>query len=150
MDWKTILFSFGGRLNRAKYWLVVLINAVVWLVAVILIAVLSGGFSGGFGNVGLVAGVVGLAAIVFSIWTGLATAVKRLHDREKSGWWILLFWILPAVLNVIGAMVGDLVGGAISIASFGISIWGFIEIACLKGTTGPNMYGPDPLPAEAD
>ena len=37
----------------------------------------------------------------------------------------------------------------LSLASLAISIWAIVELGCLKGTTGPNMYGPDPLPAEA-
>ncbi len=33
-----------------------------------------------------------------------------------------------------------------NLGSFAISIWGFVEIGCLRGTEGPNQYGPDPLP----
>lgn len=152
MDWKSVLFSFAGRLNRGKYWLVILINVIVWLAFAIIALTLGAGFEqfGSMGGVGLAAGLIGLAAIVFSIWTGLASAVKRLHDREKSGWWILLFWVVPAILNIVASTtMADLAGIAVTIVSFGISLWGFIEIACLKGTTGPNAYGPDPLPAAA-
>ena len=53
---------------------------------------------------------------------GLATATKRYHDRNKSGWWILIVFV-----PVIGA------------------IWYFVECGFLRGTRGPNPYGPDPL-----
>jgi len=48
--------------------------------------------------------------------------VKRYHDRDKSGWWILILFI-------------PLVG----------FIWFLIELGCLPGTPGPNRFGPDPL-----
>jgi uncharacterized membrane protein YhaH (DUF805 family) len=152
MDWTNILFSFGGRLNRAKYWLVVLINVIVW-VAFMIAATTTGGlnalYGGGMGGSSLVIILLGVAVGLFSFWTGLATAIKRLHDREKSGWWILVFWLLPGILNAAGMSAGDIPALILMVASFGISVWGFVEIACLKGTTGPNSYGPDPLPAEA-
>ena len=98
---------------------------------------------------GFVIALLGLAVIVFSLWTGLATAIKRLHDREKSGWWILVFWVLPGILNGASAFAADIPAIVLAIASFAISVWGFVEIACLKGTTGPSSYGPDPLPPAA-
>lgn len=151
MDWTNILFSFGGRLNRAKYWLVVLINVIVWIAFIIVAVTMGVGFNALYGmdGGGPVIVLLGVAAIVFSLWTGLATAIKRLHDREKSGWWILVFWVLPGILNGASAFAADIPAIILAIASFAVSVWGFVEIACLKGTTGPNSYGPDPLPAEA-
>lgn len=152
MDWTNILFSFRGRLNRAKYWLVVLINVIVW-VAFMIAAMTTGGlnalYGAGMDGSSLVIILLGVAVGIFSVWTSLATAIKRLHDREKSGWWILVFWGLPCILNGASVFAADISAIVLAIASFGISVWGFVEIACLKGTTGPNNYGPDPLPAAA-
>jgi uncharacterized membrane protein YhaH (DUF805 family) len=53
------------------------------------------------------------------IW--LAVAAKRWHDRGKSGWWTLIVLV-------------PFIGG----------IWMFVEAGCLRGTVGPNNYGPDP------
>jgi uncharacterized membrane protein YhaH (DUF805 family) len=50
--------------------------------------------------------------------------VKRYHDRNKSGWWILIVFV-------------PVIGG----------LWYFIECGFLRGTPGPNTYGPDPLAA---
>jgi uncharacterized membrane protein YhaH (DUF805 family) len=47
---------------------------------------------------------------------------KRLHDRDKSGWWVLITLI---------SILGDL--------------WLVVECGCLRGTVGENRYGPDPL-----
>ena len=55
-------------------------------------------------------------------WIGLAVSVKRWHDRGKSGWWMLI-----AFVPVIGP------------------IWQWVETGFLRGTNGPNRYGPEPL-----
>lgn len=158
MDLQWLLFSFSGRINRAKYWLVVLINIVVPNVAGIFAAMAFGmsGFDPNSGtlpdlaNPGLwLAGLIGLAIFVFSLWTSLAAAVKRLHDRDKSGWWVLVFWVLPSILIGGSGVANDMVALAIALVGVAILIWGFVEIACLRGTIGANAYGPDPLPVPA-
>jgi len=58
------------------------------------------------------------------LWIGLAIAAKRWHDRNKSAWWILIVFV-------------PVVGG----------LWYLIECGFLKGTTGSNKYGADPLGA---
>lgn len=66
-------------------------------------------------------GLVGLAAI----WMKLAVMVKRWHDRDKSGWWMLI-GLVP--------VIGDL--------------WLLIECGFLDGTPGTNKYGPSPKEME--
>lgn len=148
MDWKTILFAMSGRINRGKYWLGVLILFLIYLAAGIVFGVLYAVAGGTVG--GILGGIVLLAAFIVGIWGGIGIGIKRLHDREKSGWWLLLFYVVPGVISGVGQAIGGVVGGAISLASFAITIWAIVELGCLKGTTGPNQYGPDPLPAEPD
>jgi uncharacterized membrane protein YhaH (DUF805 family) len=147
MDWKTLLFSFGGRINRGKYW------AAVGLIIATAIAagVVFGIFYAVAGETmgAIIGGLAGLAAALFSMWAGFAIMVKRLHDREKSAWWLVPFWAVPFILSLLAQYFGG-TGLVLSLASLAISIWAFVEIACLKGTTGSNAYGPDPLPAEPD
>jgi uncharacterized membrane protein YhaH (DUF805 family) len=78
------------------------------------------------------------------VWVGLAVATKRLHDRDKSAWWLLLFYALPAVLGNVGDAAGG-IGGMLSLVGVAISIWAMVELGFLRGTPGPNRYGPDPL-----
>ncbi len=59
-----------------------------------------------------------LAALPLLMWSGIATMVKRVHDRDRSGWFVLI-----AFVPVIGA------------------IWLFVECLFLPGTPGPNRYG---------
>ena len=74
---------------------------------------------------GMEAPVFYLLACLLCLVPSLAMNLKRCHDRGRSGWFILV--------NLI-----PIAGG----------IWYFIEIACLRGTVGPNKYGPDPLQAQ--
>lgn len=107
-----ILFSFEGRINRAKYWGYTLLIALA-VIAVGLIGVVLAG-QGGFWTTYFV-------AILIIIWPALALGVKRCHDRNRSGWFILVS-LIPIV-----------------------SIWYLIEVGFLRGTDGPNDYGEDPL-----
>ena len=122
-----LLFSFQGRVNRAKFWLVAL---GIFVVEVILFAAILGGaaMSGDpeqmAAAIGPLAGVVIFAFVVIAIWISIAVAVKRYHDRSKSGWWVLI-----VLVPVIGGL------------------WYLIECGFLRGTPGPNTYGPDPLAA---
>ena len=146
MDWQTFLFSFSGRVNRAKYWLSVLITLIVVVVAVVIGLVLASILGENAGYVPLIAAYA--AAVIFGLWVGLAVGTKRLHDRDKSGWWLVLFYLVPAMLNAVGETAGDTLGLMLAVLGAAISIWGFVEMGCLKGTAGPNTYGPDPLAAE--
>jgi uncharacterized membrane protein YhaH (DUF805 family) len=144
MDWTNLLFSYQGRINRAKFWLAVL----VFFVAGIVAQIVGMSASGALGE--LLINVVGLVCFV----SGIFVCIKRLHDRDKSGWLLLLFYIAPTLLITIGiiwaiaAIVANSsgsTGGLIALAGFAIGIWGFVELGCLRGTVGPNQYGPDPL-----
>ena len=122
-----LLFSAQGRANRAKFWMVAL---GILVVEVILFAVILGGaaMSGDPEQIaaamGPVASVVILAFGLVATWISVVVAVKRYHDRNKSGWWVLIVFV-------------PVIGG----------LWYLIECGFLRGTPGPNAYGPDPLAA---
>ena len=150
MDWTTLLFSFTGRINRGKYWLAVLIYLVGWTAFIAGCLIWLGGTSidnlFSFAGAVLLVWLMGFILLGAGTWSGLAVGVKRLHDRDKSGWWILLFWLGPSVLGSWQTATPDISGGFIlSLAAIAILIWAFVELGCLPGTRGPNQYGPDPL-----
>jgi uncharacterized membrane protein YhaH (DUF805 family) len=150
MDWMTLLFSFSGRINRGKYWLAVLIYLAVWTTFIASSLVWLGGLNIenllSFAGAALLIWLVGLVLLVLETWSGLAVGVKRLHDRNKSGWWILLFWLGPGILVSWQTAAPDLGGGLILVIAAGVlGLWAFVELGCLRGTRGPNQYGPDPL-----
>jgi uncharacterized membrane protein YhaH (DUF805 family) len=112
MDYKTLLFSFEGRINRKPYWMFFLCAILLNIAAVALSMVL-----------GKTMGMIFVAAYSIAlVWFGLAVSVKRWHDRDKSGWWVLI-----SLVPLIG------------------TIWVLIENGFLKGTEGQNRFGPDPL-----
>jgi len=157
------LFGFSGRINRAKWWLLLLIQigfAFAYYTAAFMLAGTSalsvmtagsaeGAAAGAGGSILLfVLLSIAYSVLMFVVW--LAVTTKRLHDREKSGAWILLFAIGPWLCYGV-ALVASLdraggLGGIFALAGFGIALWAFVELGCLRGTVGPNRFGPDPLP----
>ncbi|HEX4557554.1 MAG TPA: DUF805 domain-containing protein [Xanthobacteraceae bacterium] len=139
--YRDLLFNFDGRINRGKYWLAFLVWIIAWCIAAVVMFLFS---------YWLFYVVIGLMILlgVLGILSGIAVGIKRLHDRNKSGWWLLLFYLLPGLLDGIGRGAGS-IGLIFSLASFVITIWAFVELGCMRGTDGPNTYGPDPLAAVA-
>ena len=129
-----LLFSFHGRVSRMPYWLVSL--AMLFAGGLVVALVAAGGF--------LQSAAPLLILLVPFIWIGMALGAKRLHDRNKSAWWLVVFYVLPGIMEAIGGLAGD-AEIAFLIASFGLSIWALIELGFLRGTIGPNDYGPEPL-----
>ncbi|MGC2823954.1 MAG: DUF805 domain-containing protein [Pseudolabrys sp.] len=137
-EWLELLFSFSGRINRAKYWL----TFVIYFVGLLALYILFSLF------LSFPTDVLGLFLILSVPFVAItisatAVAVKRLHDRDKSGWWVLVFYLLPGVIGNIGPYTGlDFV---FQLASLALTIWTLVELGFLRGTSGRNQYGPDPL-----
>ncbi|HEX3858398.1 MAG TPA: DUF805 domain-containing protein [Pseudolabrys sp.] len=130
----SLLCSFSGRINRAKYWLA----AILYIAAFVILGALA--YAAGAATLLIVVLVILYIPMIIS---GIAVGIKRLHDRDKSGWWLLVFYAAPLLLDWIGAWIGMHL--LFSLASFAISIWMIVELGFLRGTAGPNRYGPDPL-----
>jgi uncharacterized membrane protein YhaH (DUF805 family) len=143
------LFSPHGRMNRAKYWIYVVVSIAI---IVVLIAVMGivwagrlydprGGFVFPLGS-SIAFGVVYLVLLIVGILVG----IKRLHDRDKSGWWLLVFYLVPMILSWVSAILSrNGIGALFALASLTFSIWALVELGCRRGTVGPNRYGEDPL-----
>ena len=144
-----LYFNPSGRINRSTYWLkgVLLLN-VIWLVVwIVVLYLLLGDFEledlldpGYLLNLLLQLSVFFLLFSILHAWNSYSVAVKRLHDRDKSARWIVLWWAIAAI------------GGAITlgIATFIVVIWVFVELGCLEGTRGANRYGPATNPLWKD
>lgn len=137
IDFGSLLFGFDGRINRAKYWLA----AVIYLVAILIAAGLMFALHGMIGMV--LMGIVYIVALV----SGIAVGIKRLHDCDKSGWWLLVFYLLPGLLSAAAMSMDDSV--VLNLLSFAVSIWGIVQLGFLRGTIGPNRFGADPIPGAA-
>ena len=90
-----------------------------------------------------------VAATAFFVWIFLATTIKRLHDRDKSGWWMVPFFAVPGLYDhfadlVPGFWFAVIMGAGMLV----LMIWGFVELCFLKGTKWTNRFGPNPLGKE--
>ena len=141
MPLSQLLFSFQGRLNRKPYWITILATAVIIILLIVFALMMFGEHDFWAGGALLVVLVV---IYIPLIWISLAIGAKRLHDRDKSAWWLLLFYLAPSVLSAAANHAGD-VSIILHLASFAITVWAFVELGCLRGTVGPNRFGPDPL-----
>lgn len=102
-----IYFSLEGRVNRKAYWLLLILPAlIVGIVAAIIVF--------NFPDLAWIEP----AFTILMIWPSIAVQVKRWHDRDKSGWWVLIGFI-----PIIGP------------------IWALIENGFLSGDEGWNQYG---------
>jgi uncharacterized membrane protein YhaH (DUF805 family) len=102
--------NFSDRACRSEYWFWYLFFTIVLVVAAIVDGLIG-------------ASVTSVIWYLATILPNIAISVRRLHDLDRSGWWIFL-GLIP------------LVGGII------LLIW-----YCTKGTDGPNRFGADPLAA---
>jgi len=145
MDLGYLFTSFDGRINRKPYWLasLILIAAAIVLMMVLVIALdpLSTAFR-------IATFVVQLAML----YPAAALMAKRLHDRNRPTWWIaiaLVPMVLQGLLQAMGVIGNPLHSNALDylfgLVVFVVSIWFLIELGFLRGTPGPNQYGPDPL-----
>ncbi|MEC7488240.1 MAG: DUF805 domain-containing protein [Pseudomonadota bacterium] len=103
--------TFTGRARRQEFWMFVLAYIIVYLLAIV-IDMAAGLY--------VVTGILGLALLIPTI----AVTVRRLHDINRTGWWILIYFV-----PLIGAIV-------------------MLVFCCLKGTAGENRFGEDPVSTE--
>jgi uncharacterized membrane protein YhaH (DUF805 family) len=118
--------DFRGRSQRKEYWLFILFQWLLFLPLGAVFIVLGGDvkklvdqpftLQGGAGDTVQIIGWVLVAALLIPL---LAVQVRRLHDQDRTGWWILL-----------------------SLVPFGQ--FPLFALMCFDGTPGANRYGPDP------
>jgi uncharacterized membrane protein YhaH (DUF805 family) len=146
--------TFTGRARRAEYWYFVLFSTLARLVTTILDAGVGMHSTSG----GPFSALLSLGLFIPS----LAVLTRRLHDTDRSGFWVLGFYgaLFACIIGFVvaalamsqsyearsGAMAAMVVLGLVML---GASIW-LIVVAATKGTNGPNRYGPDPLFTQAD
>ena len=123
MEWATLplkkFMQFSGRSRRKEYWSFALLMIAVYIVAGIVDGILGMG-----GLIGGLYGPLSLLAALFFIIPSFSVGIRRLHDTDRSGWWLLI-----GLVPIIGGL---------------ILLYFFI----VEGTRGPNTYGADPKEGE--
>jgi uncharacterized membrane protein YhaH (DUF805 family) len=102
-------FDFNGRSRRSAFWYYILVYVVIYVVLAIIQSVIHM-------TTPILTGLFGLALLLPT----LGIEVRRLHDTNCSGWWILI-----GLVPIVGIIL--------------LIVW-----FCAAGTSGPNEYGPDP------
>jgi uncharacterized membrane protein YhaH (DUF805 family) len=122
MEWMILPFrrfgEFTGRSRRREFWMFTLFSLLAALVATAVDAAL--GFA--LEDNGPVSIIQSLAFLVPSV----SVSIRRLHDIDRSGWWLLL-----VLIPIIGWLV--------------LLIW-----ECTDGTAGTNRFGVDPKDPQGD
>lgn len=133
--------DFSGRSRRKEYWMFALLNFIIYAVLYgIMISAMgpsvsetmmqsNAGMEPGQPSAGMMVGVgiVGIILLIYSLAVfipSLAVTVRRFHDQDKSGWFVLLAFI---------PFVGSIV---------------LLVFMCLDGTRGDNRFGADPKAAD--
>jgi uncharacterized membrane protein YhaH (DUF805 family) len=154
IDWKHLFFGFQGRISRAPYWIGSLLLGITGGIAILGLTFNIGGIEAATGIPADILVIPVFGVIAAMIFCSLAISVKRLHDRNKSGWWMALFYGVSALQA--GAeetgMAGtpddpNALGVTLAALSIVVGLWFLVELGFLKGTPGDNDYGPDPLNA---
>jgi len=125
MSLSALLWSYEGRIGRARFWLgvllVILMSFVFALGAGLLGIPLDTGTGPAPEEISAAGALYLIVAFVVVAYAQLAVYAKRFHDRGKSAWWVLIAFV-------------PLVG----------FFWILIELGMLPGDPGPNAYGPPP------
>lgn len=153
--------EFSGRSRRMEYWMFQLFLFLVYMALMVLMMIVGGGalMTGNDPSAMMAAGgaalIIGGLYMLFALAMfipSLAVTVRRLHDTNRSGWWILAplsGYVIMLIGTVMAAGSPDNPGlggilamiGLVAVIGLGITLLVFMF---LEGTRGPNKYGPDP------
>ncbi len=123
-------FDFQGRARRSEFWWYILVVIVIQIILSIIQR---------FIGTQILTALLSLALLL----PNLGISVRRLHDLEKSGWWILLP-LAPMILVVLCMFMFQwtlsMIFGLVTLACSILLIYWY----AMPGTSGTNKYGPDP------
>ena len=133
--------SFQGRASRLAFWRFQLASTVLLGVMMMIVLVLVP-------VIGQLAGVA-LLPMAPVIVAAVATGVRRLHDRGRSGWWLIPYAFGPSLLF---ALAADGTGPGVTLvqtlaalAGLLLWVWTILDVAFLRGTPTMNRFGADPM-----
>ena len=116
--------------NRQRFWITAITIFIFYFLAALVVGVLSR-----IPIIGIPAALILIGVVLAALVATLANAARRLHERGKSAWWLLLFQGAPIILGLVGALIsaggGDAavgVAGAFALLSLPISIWAFVDL----------------------
>jgi uncharacterized membrane protein YhaH (DUF805 family) len=124
---------FKGRIDRGRYWSLTGLCALALIVALYSVVITVNQTSASPVNV--LATVVAIAGVLLFLATCIASlgiGVWRLHDRGKSGFWIILYYPVPFIMALL-AIDPDGQGVVLNCIALAIFAWAIIDLGILKG-----------------
>jgi len=132
--------TFTGRARRKEYWMFVLFNIIISII----LSILDSAFGLEYGDSINKNGVLGSIYSLFVLIPTLAVSVRRLHDINKPGWLIALFYGIIIFSGLIIFIVPSIISLVLFVLIIlGVSIY-MIVLFATNGDVGSNQYGPDP------
>ena len=139
--------GFNGRLNRQAWWISAIILGVVSIVLSFILGLVIPSGGADFNSIMAAAGWKGLIVWIIIGYPYLAITIKRRHDRNSNGYDAVGFWVLVLVYYIVLGLglSQSIIGSILGLIFLIYGIYIFVVVGCLKGSAGPNQYGPDPL-----
>ena len=151
MNFIELWTTFDGRINRKPFWIASLVLAIPIIILSFILAFAFGPSMQLWSSI-----IISLVAA----YPATALMIKRLHDRNRPGIVAAALWA-PTVLMYLGQITGitgemtsfqgqelfvpNGIGMVVYGLAFVVAIYWLVDLGILKGTDGPNDYGPDPL-----
>ncbi len=145
MNFLKAIFGFKGRIGRADFWILILVPIAAMAISVMVHALQLPGRQ-----------LIAIILVSCGLVAWLSATVRRLHDRDKSAWYLLFFFGVPTVLQNFKARGGKeefaiyfFAGGIGSVYDFiclAVMVWMIAELGFLRGTPEQNRYGAGPVP----
>lgn len=136
MNYGQFYFAFTGRISRSDLWLRGILPSMLISIGVFVLDALIGA------NSTLI-----FIWNVLVLWPTFALLTKRLHDRNRTGWWMLLYavWYLGLIVGDAWLTIAESPLGMLAfLAVLVVNFWLIIEMLFLKGTNGDNRFGQKP------
>jgi uncharacterized membrane protein YhaH (DUF805 family) len=150
-----------GRIGRGRWWLGVIVLAVIVIIVTWIIDAILGvnmmpnlaAATDPAAQTAMLAGLqkatwVSLVIAILAAYPNIALGVKRRHDRDNNGMDVTVFIIIEIIyvlLPAIGIGMGNVIFSVVGVIFLIFAIYMLVVLGFLRGTAGPNQYGPDPL-----
>ena len=145
------LFRFSGHARRGEYWLITILANIGLIMPVLVFGRQTSDVSGSVPNINVAINLesgapeAALLVTLVSFALGLAVSARRLHDRGKSAWWLLLFYVVPFALALATQWAAQRQASAIlsitTLLIIALFVWAIVELGVLRGVDRWNAHG---------
>jgi uncharacterized membrane protein YhaH (DUF805 family) len=134
-------FAFRGRIGRSQYWSLTGLYLLVLIVGLITFIAIGFVVHAGAGDAITLAMVpIGIAFVLAMSVAIAGVGIRRLHDRGRSGYWLLLYYCVPLWASRHAGL--DAAGLVCLAVTIGVASWALVDLGVLRGDAASNSFGP--------